>query len=109
MKHPLLSALTVSTLATLAFAVPRTAGADVPPPPGYKEQCTVALACKADEVGDSCSAWHGERDKCEKLYSGTAFTHRCSTRGASTWTEVWCAPKGTPVPSPIPVKPAEPK
>lgn len=89
--------------------LPFIASADIPPPPGYVEQCTVAKQCGADEVGSTCGTYHGEPDKCDKLYSGTAFTRKCRTRGASVWSEVWCAPKGTPDPAkPQPLKP-EPK
>ncbi len=71
------------------------ASADVPPPPGYVETCTIEKQCKKTEAGDLCSAWHGERDKCSKLHAKTGFVFKCKTRGASVWSEVWCGPKGS--------------
>ena len=71
----------------------RAAFADVPPPPGYVEQCTVEKQCKKDEDGDACGAWHGDRDKCKKLHAKDGFTYKCSTHGASVWTEIYCRPK----------------
>lgn len=73
--------------------VSSTAVADVPPPPGYVEQCTVEKQCKKDEEGDACGAWHGDRDKCEKKHAQDGFVRRCKTRGASVWTEVYCRPR----------------
>lgn len=70
-----------------------TATADVPPPPGYVETCTVEKQCKKDEEGDACSAWHGDRDKCEKKHAQDGFVRKCKTRGASVWTEVYCRPR----------------
>ena len=67
--------------------------ADVPPPPGYVESCTVEKQCTKNEEGDACSAWHGERDKCEKKHAQDGFVRKCKTRGASVWTEVYCRPK----------------
>ncbi len=98
----------LSSLGLIVLLFPWIAAADIPPPPDYVETCTVKLQCAPEEVGVSCSTYFGEADKCTKLYSGKGFTHKCRTHGASTWTEVWCAPKGTPLPSPIPVKETTP-
>ena len=70
-----------------------TAYADLPPPEGYVEQCTIARQCKKDEDGTTCSAWHGDRQKCKKEHATDGYTYKCSTRGASTWTEVYCRAK----------------
>lgn len=67
--------------------------ADIPPPPGYVEQCTIEKQCKKEEEGDACSAWHGERDKCEKKHAQDGFVRKCRTGGASVWTEVYCRAK----------------
>lgn len=70
----------------LLLCVAGGAQADVPPPAGYVEQCTVAKQCSKDEEGDACGAWHGDREKCKKLHASDGFVHKCSTRGASVWT-----------------------
>ncbi|MCA9513514.1 MAG: hypothetical protein KC635_01075 [Myxococcales bacterium] len=91
----------------LVGAAASTALADVPPPPGYVEQCTVKKQQGEGEHCYSCSAWHGDYDACVKRFKDTDYTRRCKTRGASTWSEVWChkgpEPKvppglGTPAP-----------
>ncbi|MBI3203983.1 MAG: hypothetical protein HYZ29_20755 [Myxococcales bacterium] len=64
--------------------------ADVPPPPGYVEPCTVEKQQKPNETCISCSTYFAEADACQKQHAGRGFAHRCRTRGASTWSEVWC-------------------
>ena len=96
--------------AIVVMAVPRVAAfADVPPPPGYVEGCTVEKQQKKGEACQSCRAWHGERDKCSKTLGKNGYSQRCKTRGASAWSEVWCkrAAKGTtkkPDAPPVPTK-----
>lgn len=83
------------TWIALALALlPAGAGADIPPPPGYIEQCTIEKQCKKNEEGDACRAWHGDRDGCKKRHASDGFVFKCQTRGASVWTEVYCRPKG---------------
>ena len=77
-----------ASLALLLVAA--TASADVAPPPGYAGSCTVEKQQKKGEECTSCSAWHGERDKCQKELGAQGYTQRCKTRGASVWSEVWC-------------------
>jgi MYXO-CTERM domain-containing protein len=69
-----------------------TALADVAPPPGYVERCTVEKQQKPNETCIACSTYHAEHDACAKQHAGRGFAHRCQTRGASVWTEVWCKP-----------------
>lgn len=72
------------------------ASADIAPPPGYVEQCTVARVQK-DNPGQtcvSCDAWHGGRADCETR-EAEGYVKRCKSRGASTWSEVLCK-AGTP-------------
>lgn len=75
-----------------ALAAPPALG-DIPPPPGYKETCTVAQQCKKDEEGDTCRAWHGDREVCKRKHQSDGFVYKCSTRGASVWSEVFCRAK----------------
>ena len=106
MLRAALAALALTALASPALA-------DIPPPPGYVEQCTVDKQREAGEECVSCSTYHGEPDKCEKAYGEAGYTRRCRTRGASVWSEVWCRKIGTGKPvGPIPgeeIKPIQPE
>ena len=89
------------TLAACAFAiassmVSNAALADIPPPRDYVEGCTVERVQKPGERCSSCSAWHGERDACEKSLGKAGYEHRCSTLGASVWSEIWCKSAAKP-------------
>jgi hypothetical protein len=78
---------------TVSFAllcIPGIVAADVPPPPGYVETCTVEKQCKADEEGRTCSANYNDTAACEKTLGKDGFVRRCKSYGASVWTEVWC-------------------
>jgi len=84
---------------------PASARADVPPPPGYVESCTVdKRQSETRSVCELCSgAYYGDTDFCDRAYAGRSFVRSCQTRGASTWQEVWCDPAqplepGTPAP-----------
>jgi hypothetical protein len=60
------------------------AKADLPPPDGYVETCTVP---QQQGVGEECVL-------CQATYAQacnvTGYTERCKGWGASVWTEVWC-------------------
>ncbi|TNF35875.1 MAG: hypothetical protein EP329_05805, partial [Deltaproteobacteria bacterium] len=94
----------VALAALTLLALTSVAQADVPPPPGYVEQCTVAKQKKAGEECVSCGdAYFREPDACEKKLAPAGYEKRCRTRGASTWDEVWCRKKGAaPAPKPVP-------
>lgn len=66
------------------------ASADIPPPVGWKETCTLELTRKAGEECFSCSAFYDNPAHCKYLLSGYQFESRCKTRGASVWSEIWC-------------------
>ncbi len=90
----------MGSTAALVLALATTWGgagvahADVPPPEGYVEQCTVEK--QEAETGHKCEscgdAYHGDRDACERRFAGTSMQRQCQTSGASTWDEVWCDP-----------------
>lgn len=81
-------------LALVMGALPSVVRADVPPPDGYVEECTVPKAqARTSQACQSCSAWHGDADACAKQFAGTTFASECRSYGASTWDEVWCDPK----------------
>jgi len=86
-----LSVLCAISLLAMSFA--GAAHADVPPPEGYVEQCTVERQQSAESHCESCGANFGEPERCVSQYASTPFTKRCQTSGASVWTEVWCRPR----------------
>jgi MYXO-CTERM domain-containing protein len=89
---------------TLLLAGP--AAADVPPEPGYIEKCTVANYAKKGIDCQSCGAWHGDRDACVNTLGKKGYEKKCQTRGASTWSEIWCGmAKVTPLDTPAVDKP----
>lgn len=77
-----------AAICTSLFA--SSAIADLPPPPGYVETCTVAKQQKAGDECHECRAYHGNADHCSDSLKEYAFSQRCRARGASTWAEVWC-------------------
>ena len=83
--------------------------ADIAPPPGYVERCTVARVQRENpgQTCVACDAWHGGREDCEQ-HEAKGYVRQCKTRGASTWDEVLCK-AGTRVvtPDPEPVAPAD--
>jgi MYXO-CTERM domain-containing protein len=83
--------LALVTLAAALLAGP-AARADVPPPDGYVESCTVEKRAAAGGVGCvACGdAYHGAPDACATALAGQGLERACRTRGASVWTEVWC-------------------
>jgi hypothetical protein len=71
------------------------ANADVAPPDGYVEQCTIEKACPS---GKQCLECPGNFEDysnpplCEKTYSAQGYTKACQSWGGSVWTEIWCRP-----------------
>jgi MYXO-CTERM domain-containing protein len=85
-----------STLLALALAlIPALAAADIPPPDGYKESCTLEAYAKDGRECATCSAWHGGHEQCDPL-EAKGMTSQCKTYGASAWSEVWCGPAPAP-------------
>lgn len=92
---------------TTTTLVAGAAHADVPPPPGYVEECTVDLQQHADAVCEACGSYYGTVQKCPTQYASTPFTKRCQTAGASVWTEVWCRPRTSADPAAAGAAPQE--
>lgn len=96
----------VALFALSSLLLAPAALADVAPPPGYVEQCTVS---KQQKDGLECTlctgAYHGAPDHCVKIYEPQGLTRACRTRGASVWKEVWCRKAGGPPIQDIPVAP----
>jgi hypothetical protein len=106
--------LLAPVFATLAFTPLAFAGvahADVPPPPGYVETCTVEQQQTGGARCEACRANFQDASACETRFASTQMQRRCRTTGASVWTEVWCetrthvdpaVPAPTPAPGPAP-------
>ena len=81
---------------TLGIGYVPLAMADVAPPAGYVEQCTVE---KQQTAGKSCVACPNDYRSfradagpsvCEAQYGAQGYSKACKSYGASAWTEVWC-------------------
>ena len=69
--------------------------ADIAPPPGYVEQCSVSKQQKAGETCTVCGVnAQDDPDSCQKLHAGDGACRRCSTRGGTFFDEIWCSPDG---------------
>jgi hypothetical protein len=69
--------------------------ADIPPPPGYVEKCSVEIQQKSGEECRLCGASFQGRGDCQKLAS-QGYSERCRSAGASVWQEVWCRVRPKP-------------
>jgi MYXO-CTERM domain-containing protein len=106
------SVLALLIASPLAFA--GAAQADVPPPPGFVETCTVAQQQTGGARCEECRASFQDASACATRFASTQMQQRCKTSGASVWTEVWCetrvatdptAPAPAPTPAPAPEAP----
>lgn len=105
----------IGWIITAALLVaPLSARADVAPPADYVEQCTRG---KQQQAGEHCavhSAWHqdswgcgtdkqnlpqseecksrGSQKECCKAWLAAGWKYRCKTRGASSFSVIWCRP-----------------
>jgi hypothetical protein len=80
-----------------SIALLRPAWADVPPPEGYVETCTVADQQTATSECLLCYATRGMADRCEPLLAPYCFTKVCHAWNGSN--EVWCRTAGSGVPT----------
>ena len=104
MKHSLLWLSLLPCWAGVAHA-------DVPPPAGYVEQCTLEKQKKAGEDCQTSRPWHGDPDKGDLEWGAKGYKQRCRTNGASAWTEIWCKaadPVKPPEPATVAAEPAKP-
>jgi hypothetical protein len=60
------------------------AKADLPPPDGYVETCTVTQQQGMGEECVTCQATYAQ------ACNVAGYVQRCRSWGASVWTEVWC-------------------
>lgn len=88
-------AAALSAAVAVSASAPR-ARADVPPPAGYVEECTVERQCPG---GRACGTFHGESNaECAQAAKEVGMEERCHSWGATVGGSVFC-PKGAPVPS----------
>ncbi len=73
--------------------------ADVPPPAGYVEQCTLAKKQTATNDCLECAGMHGQTLRCRNLLAPYCYQYVCQTYGASGWTEVLCRAKDANAPA----------
>ena len=79
----------VLIIAVLLF-MSQEARADIPPPPGYVEQCTVEKQTGPGRTCETCSTSRRDEPGTCGTKLGAGFTQRCRARGATVWSEVWC-------------------
>lgn len=92
-----------------SLLVASIARADLAPPPGYDEPCTVEKVQKEGQDCKLCKTYYGNpTDHCSKEV-GEGYSQSCRTNGASVWSEVWCKPAGTVAPSPSPTPSSTPE
>ena len=92
-------ALTLAGSLTLA----RPAWADLPPPDGYVETCTIANQQTAASECVFCEAERNVADRCDPLLDPYCYVKVCQAWGGSGYPELWCRTKGAGVP-PVPAE-----
>lgn len=77
--------------ATLLAVTGSPVAADMPPPPGHVETCTLEARRLPGQECRVCGAYFGSRAECDQL--GTqGYRSQCRSYGASVWREIWCRP-----------------
>ncbi len=82
-------------LAACLVLIAGIAHADVPPPDGYVEDCTIEKQSAPGLTCESCRAWHGDREACTKTLGVKGYRKMCESHGASVWNEIWCTGEAT--------------
>lgn len=91
--------MTRPLLVLLFVMVSAPALADIPPPVGWVESCTVAMQAREGRECRDCSTYHGNPPTFCSDQVGAGFTKVCRSRGSSAWTEVWCREASAQSPS----------
>lgn len=81
----------VAAALLLAMAGPGPVVADLPPPRGYVERCTLEAMALPGQECRLCGASFASRAECDQL-GRQGYQNRCRSYGASVWREVWCRP-----------------
>lgn len=90
--------------ATLLLTTAAPSRADVAPPADFVETCTLERQASAGEECNACRAYHGNHKHCPESLAAFGFAKKCRSRGASSWSEVWCraaSPSAPKVPANI--------
>jgi hypothetical protein len=86
----------VGCCAILVAVFSTVARADVAPPAGYVERCTLDETCPLGKECVLCPADFQDVNQrtsvCETNLGSLGFVKQCRSRGASVWREVWCRP-----------------
>jgi hypothetical protein len=86
----------VGCYAILITAFSTVVRADVAPPHGYAERCTLDETCPLGKECVLCPADFQDVNQhtsvCERNLGSLGFVKQCKSWGASVWTEVWCRP-----------------
>ena len=108
MRSNISNRLLMAGLSLTALVCSGPVAADMPPPVGYVEQCTVEKQQGANETCVASSILHmgdppGTREASAKKLEARGYVYRCRTSSVSFWKEVWCKsnkPRGTKEPAP---------
>lgn len=103
MRSNISNRLLMAGLSLTALVCSGPVAADMPPPVGYVEQCTVEKQQGANETCVASSILGmgyppGTREASAKKLEARRHVYRCRTSSVSFWNEVWCKsnkPKGT--------------
>ena len=103
MRSNISNRLLMAGLSLTALVCSGPVAADMPPPVGYVEQCTVEKQQGANETCVASSILGmgyppGTREASAKKLEARGYVYRCRTSSVSFWKEVWCKsnkPKGT--------------
>ena len=90
--------------ASLVLGLAGKSRADLAPPGDFVETCTLEKQASAGQECQACRAYYGNHDHCSNSLSALGFAQKCRSRGASTWSEVWCrsaSPNAAKVPASI--------
>jgi MYXO-CTERM domain-containing protein len=90
-----------TALAVTALSTSSPVRADVPPPDGYVEACTLEKVQTSTSECLACLAERMVADRCEALLAPYCFSKVCQAWGGSAFTEILCRTKGAQVP-PVP-------
>lgn len=82
--------LIVGCALALVATLASPASADMPPPPGYVEKCTLEREQHHGETCVECAGHLYDREACSRTHGKEGFAQRCISAGASHWREIWC-------------------
>lgn len=92
------------SVALVASALSDEATADLAPPDGYVEQCTVAKKQRSSSECVECRTMremYANADRCIVLLTPYCFQKVCEALGGSSYPEIWCRAKSASAP-PLP-------